>query len=199
MDLCWIITRARKWHTRGGNYQKCCCEPSGLHAAINRNSRRMRSSCFAQSKGSLPDRRSVGIPGFRGMELIQNTDLRDALAAERTFLAWIRAGLALMGFGCGPLWSVPGAVHGGSARALSVVLWCVHLVWGRVDNSRSARLRPRSMASYSSCPRVKSRKRSAFPSIPTSCGNSAIPGLGRIDDANLPSFRAGLEQCPCAR
>jgi putative membrane protein len=33
------------------------------------------------------------------MELIQKTDLRDALATERTFLAWIRTGLALMGFG----------------------------------------------------------------------------------------------------
>lgn len=33
------------------------------------------------------------------MELIQNSDLRDVLGAERTFLAWIRTGLALMGFG----------------------------------------------------------------------------------------------------
>ena len=30
---------------------------------------------------------------------MQKTDLRYALAAERTFLAWIRTGLALMGFG----------------------------------------------------------------------------------------------------
>jgi len=29
----------------------------------------------------------------------QTADLRDSLAAERTFLAWIRTGLALMGFG----------------------------------------------------------------------------------------------------
>ena len=32
-------------------------------------------------------------------EAPQKADLRDALAAERTFLAWIRTGLALMGFG----------------------------------------------------------------------------------------------------
>ena len=32
-------------------------------------------------------------------EVQQRTDLRDSLAAERTFLAWIRTGLALMGFG----------------------------------------------------------------------------------------------------
>jgi putative membrane protein len=29
----------------------------------------------------------------------QNASLSDYLAAERTFLAWIRTGLALMGFG----------------------------------------------------------------------------------------------------
>jgi len=32
-------------------------------------------------------------------EMRQASDLRDSLAAERTFLAWIRTGLALMGFG----------------------------------------------------------------------------------------------------
>jgi uncharacterized protein (DUF302 family)/uncharacterized membrane protein YidH (DUF202 family) len=33
------------------------------------------------------------------MEMSQRADLRDYLAAETTFLAWIRTGLALMGFG----------------------------------------------------------------------------------------------------
>jgi putative membrane protein len=32
-------------------------------------------------------------------EINQRADLRDYLAAERTFLAWTRPGLALMGFG----------------------------------------------------------------------------------------------------
>src|ERR1700730_17058980 len=32
-------------------------------------------------------------------EMRQTTDLRDYLAVERTLLAWIRTGLALMGFG----------------------------------------------------------------------------------------------------
>jgi len=32
-------------------------------------------------------------------EMKQRADLRDYLAAERTFLAWIRTGLGLMGFG----------------------------------------------------------------------------------------------------
>ena len=33
------------------------------------------------------------------MEGVQKPDLRDSVAVERTFLAWIRTGLALTGFG----------------------------------------------------------------------------------------------------
>jgi len=33
------------------------------------------------------------------MDIGPKADLRDYLAAERTFLAWVRTGLALMGFG----------------------------------------------------------------------------------------------------
>jgi len=41
------------------------------------------------------DRTSMDEPSESG----RSADLRDYLAAERTFLEWIRTGLALMGFG----------------------------------------------------------------------------------------------------
>ncbi len=134
------------------------------------------------------------------MELIQKTELRDALAAEPTFLAWIRTGLGLMGFGfIVARFGVFLKQLTDSVRALSVVLWPVALVWNGVDSSGGCRLGSLSMASYSSRPRVDSRRRSAFPSTHGGCGNSAVPGFGRIDDGNLPGFRAGFEQCPRTR
>src|SRR2546430_5716881 len=49
------------------------------------------------------DARTVSRENSRERESLpetkQRADLRDYLAAERTFLAWIRTGLALMGFG----------------------------------------------------------------------------------------------------
>lgn len=128
------------------------------------------------------------------MELIQKTDLRDPLAAERPFLSWIRTGFGADGIWlrCSPLWPLSAAVGTDSARALSVDLWSVTLVWYSVDSNGGPGLCSLSMASYSPCRRVKSRKRSAFPSIHTSCGSNAVPGHSRIGDGNLLGFRAGL-------
>jgi putative membrane protein len=120
------------------------------------------------------------------MELIQSNDLREALAAERTFLAWIRTGLALMGFGFIVarfgvfLEQLTLIQHARSVSSYGLSLWfgTALIVVGVVVFVLF------SMASYSSRPRVGSRRRSAFPSIHASCGNSAVLGLGRIYDGN---------------
>ncbi len=49
--------------------------------------------------GSSNESREYGGETKKLPETMQPADLRDYLAAERTFLAWIRTGLALMGFG----------------------------------------------------------------------------------------------------
>jgi uncharacterized protein (DUF302 family)/uncharacterized membrane protein YidH (DUF202 family) len=60
---------------------------------------------------------------------MQTADLRDDLAAERTFLAWIRTGLALMGFGFVVsrfglfLQQLPFAQHQPAARSYGPSLW----------------------------------------------------------------------------
>ena len=59
----------------------------------------------------------------------QQPDLRDSLAAERTFLAWIRTGLALMGFGFVVarfglfLQQLQVVEHAASTQSYSMSLW----------------------------------------------------------------------------
>jgi len=62
-------------------------------------------------------------------ETTQQPDLRDSLAAERTFLAWIHTGLALMGFGFVVarfglfLQQLQVVEHASSAQSYGVSLW----------------------------------------------------------------------------
>lgn len=71
-----------------------------------------------------PDTQEMDMP----TETSQRTDLRDYLAAERTLLAWIRTGLALMGFGFvvarfGLFLQQLQAQHTPSARAYGLSQW----------------------------------------------------------------------------
>src|SRR6202166_2181780 len=84
--------------------------------------------------------------------VVENTDakvradLRDSLAAERTFLAWIRTGLALMGFGFVVarfglfLQQLQVVEHASSAQSYGVSLWfgTALIVVGVVVNILSA-------------------------------------------------------------
>jgi putative membrane protein len=74
-------------------------------------------------------------------------ELRDYLAEERTFLAWIRTGISLMGFGFvvarfgifGDLPHVPSQLPAGQPHELSVWFGAALIVIGAIVNLFSAR------------------------------------------------------------
>ena len=129
---------------------------------------------------------------------MQSTDLRDALAAERTFLAWIRTGLALMGFGFvvarfGLFLKQLALIQ----QARSVSSYDLSLWFGTALIGVGVVVFVLSACHHFRLVRELSRGGVPFPSVHASCGNSAVPGRGWIDDGNLPAFDAG--QCPRTR
>ncbi len=71
-------------------------------------------------------------------EMSPRADLRDYLAAERTFLAWIRTGLALMGFGfvCSAFWDLPERAREHPTLSLGKVIRTIVMVRRGTDRQR---------------------------------------------------------------
>ena len=135
-------------------------------------------------------------------EMRQKAGLSDYLAAERTLLAWIRTGLALMGFGFVVarfglfLQQLQAIQHPSSAQPYGLSLW--------FGTALIARWRDREcfcrMASRPIGPGNGSRGHGALSSFYAGSGDCFLPGIGRARHGDLsdfgPQFR-GYEVAKC--
>src|SRR6202021_2819484 len=71
------------------------------------------------------------------LETMQRGSLSDSLAAERTYLAWIRTGLALLGLGfVVAIWIVSGEALLPGACYAGAFVWTFGVVWNGSDTGR---------------------------------------------------------------
>ena len=124
----------------------------------------------------------------------QRAALSDYLAAERTLLAWIRRGLALIGFGFVVarfglfLQQLQVMQRASAAQSYGLSLWfgTALITLGVVVNLSL------SLASPSAGPRVGPERACAFSSVDSGCVDCFVPGFSWTCSGDLPGFRSRL-------
>ena len=126
-----------------------------------------------------------------------NAALSDYLAAERTLLAWIRTGLALMGFGfvVARFGLFLQELQAASENHLDPSVRPLAVVWHCADRSGSDRKFICGMAACAIGPALDRggvvRPRPAAPAVAI----AIVPGIGRVGDDELSDFSAQFGAC----
>lgn len=120
----------------------------------------------------------------------QKAGVSDYLAAERTLLAWIRTGLAMMAIRVcgGALRTLPPANPGHADFFLRTALRVVSVVRHSTDCRWSHRERLCGMAPYSIGPSIRSRRNITLSSFDPGCRSCFLSGIGRFGNGHLPRF-----------
>ena len=129
-------------------------------------------------------------------EIKPKANLSDFLAAERTFLAWIRTGLALMGFGfvVARFGLFLQQLELNEHPRLASSIWVVALVRHRPHRCGSGRISSFRMASFSTRPGVESRRASALPPVNPGRIDCFVPGFRWACDGDLPDLCARFRE-----